>query len=193
MAKSIKNRISINAVENVVKEYDNEVHFNWYDIDVVVNRILPLNEVRAFIDDVVNACFDNETGRYLPEVKEYAIRVNTLSKYANFAMPANDEKQYDFVYKTDAYRRVVQEVDPAQYGSIIEAIEAKIDYLCDTNAKRLEMQFEDLLSSVVEIQDKLNNVFGGVSADDIGKLVGAIGDGVINEEAIVKAVLNKQK
>ena len=101
MAKTKK--ISVNAFQKVMKEtYSPTYTFDWNGIEVTVNKTLSLKDMLEFVDDVVKSCFTEETNRYLPEVKDFVIRVCILEKYANFTMPQNVENQYELVYCTDA-------------------------------------------------------------------------------------------
>lgn len=72
MAKGEK-KVSISAVDNIIGErFLNIVTEQWYDIEVKMRRSLPFTEVLAFVDDVVQSCFQRN-GAYVPEVLDFAI------------------------------------------------------------------------------------------------------------------------
>ena len=100
MAKDIE-RVSINKFEQAVN-VDNittEILLDTQDVEIQIKKTIGLPEMMLFVQEVVEACIDGESGEYLPEAYDFAIRSAVLTHYANFAMPANLEKQYWLVYK----------------------------------------------------------------------------------------------
>ena len=63
------NRISINKLESIVQNNTVTVPMDGNpDIEIIIRRILPLQEVLQFVEDVVSSCIDVETGQYIPEI-----------------------------------------------------------------------------------------------------------------------------
>lgn len=101
MAKADK-KVSIALFDKIAKEqFQNEANIEWHDAQLRVKYALPLKDMLAFVDDVVGSCFHDKLG-YMPEVKDFAIKSNILSRYANFTLPDNLEHRYQLVYVTDA-------------------------------------------------------------------------------------------
>lgn len=192
MAKTKK--ISVNAFQKVMKEtYSPTYTFDWNGIEVTVNKTLPIKDMLEFVDDVVKSCFTEETNRYLPEVKDFVIRVCILEKYANFTMPQNLENQYELVYCTDAVQQVMKYINPEQYNSIITSIENKINNIAQANIEAINQQMNELFNSFDNLQDKLGGLFAGLNSDDITNLTKAIADGGLDNEKLVEVYMNKSR
>lgn len=116
-------RISINKLESTIQDNVTVVHMVDYpEIEITIRRILPLQEVLQFVEDVVSSCIDSDTGRYIPEIQPFVIRSSVLTRYANFTLPKDPEKQYDLIYNTGAYQQVMRNIDRVQYDEILYAI-----------------------------------------------------------------------
>jgi len=189
MAKSIK-KVSIAAMDRVAKEHFPDVVTEyWFDNEVVIKRTLSLAEMLTFVDSVVSNCY-YDVGGYMPEVKDFVIKSNILTKYANFNLPDNLEHCYALVYGTDAVDVVLKHVSQAQLQDILNAIECKIEYLCDSNISAIEQQMREVAASFGDMQKKTEEVFSNIGTEDIEKLVRAINiNGNVDEEKLVNAFL----
>lgn len=192
MAKK-ENRISVNAFEKVANEnFSNTVTKEWFGVEVSIRRTLPLREALMFTEDIVNACFAAD-GAFIPQVMDFAIKDGILTRYANFTMPSNTEKQYELIYTTGAADMVLEEIDREQLDSIIDAADRKIDYLCDANIKEVRTKLEDVLMAFEEMGNSFEKMFDGVTSEDIKNMVSAIGDiGNLDESKIVEAYMKQR-
>ena len=190
MAKN-KKKISVNTFEKVAKEhFGNEVIVDWYGVEVTVTPTISAVEMMNFVDDVVESAFLEALG-YMPEVFDFVVRCNVLTRYANFSLPGNIEKRYELVYGTDAFETVVQKVNPGQYDEIVRAAKEKIEYKLDTSAAAVTRDAERMIDTFGDIQNQFESLFSGLSGDDIKKMVSAIGDKSVDEERLVKAYLEQ--
>lgn len=190
MAKN-KKKISVNTFEKVAKEhFGNEVIVDWYGVEVTVTPTISAVEMMNFVDDVVESAFLEDLG-YMPEVFDFVVRCNVLTRYANFSLPGNIEKRYELVYGTDAFETVVQKVNPGQYDEIVRAAKEKIEYKLDTSAAAVTRDAERMIDTFGDIQNQFESLFSGLSGDDIKKMVSAIGDKSVDEERLVKAYLEQ--
>lgn len=181
-------RISVNAFENVMKEtYEPTEKFNWNGIEVTVKKNLSLNEMLEFVNIVVSTCFSNESNSYMPEVRDFATRICILDKYANFTMPKNIETQYELVYCTDAVEQVLQHVNSNQFNEIELSISKKIDNMSQANIEAVNKQMNELFNEFNNLQNSLASLFDGIENIDIRAFAGAISNGGIDEEKLVKA------
>lgn len=188
MAKGEK-KISISAVDNIIGErFLNVVTEQWYDVEVKMRRSLPFTEVLAFVDDVVQSCFQRN-GAYVPEVLDFAIKSNIISKYTNVSMPDNLEHRYAILYNSDLVDFVCQHINMQQLQEMVNSINRKLAYMCDTNTVSVQNRLNDLISAFEAMQEKTEAMFGDVTPDDMTRLVGAIGDGALTEEKIVEAYM----
>ena len=192
MAKSEK-RISISVMDKIIKErFDNTVTEQWCDIEVRIKKTLSFTEMMEFVNDVVLSCFQ-EDGGFVPEVMDFAIKNNILTKYANFSLPDNLEHRYEIIYKTDAVDMVCSKISGAQLNEIIASINRKVEFLCDSNALMIKRQVNDLISSFNDLQTRTVGMFDGISADDIAKLADVLSSGKLDEGKIVEAYLDKTR
>lgn len=185
-------KISVNAFENVMKEtYEPTVTFDWNGVEVTVKKTLSLREMLELVDGVVKSCFSSETNAYLPEIRDFATKVCILEKYANFTMPSNVEAQYALVYCTDAVERVLEHVNAGQFNDIDYAISKKVDNLAQANIEAVNRQMNELYNSFDNLQNQLVGLFDGVNNADIQAVAGALANGTLDEERLVKAYMNQ--
>lgn len=155
MAKKEK-RISINALEKVCKEnYHETITKEWFGIEVTIKRVLPIDEVLAFVADVVDSSF-LEDGTYVPEVTPFFIRCNVMERYANFNLPEDLSKRYKLVYGCDAFGFVIQHIDTEQFEEIVAAIDAKIDVMCDSDIITMRAKFGEVTTALADLGDQVN-------------------------------------
>ena len=189
MAKTIK-RVSITTLDKIAKEtFNNNVEtFEWYGTDIIIKHSIGLSDVLEFVNNVVESCF-GESGNFIPEVMDFAIKGNILTKYANLTMPENLEHRYDLIYQTDIVDEVCKRINRAQLQEVISSISKKIDYLCSVNASVVQQKLNELVIAFEGMQKQTASLFDNVSNEDIEKLIGAVSGGSISEEKIVEAYM----
>lgn len=189
MAKTIK-RVSITTLDKIAKEtFNNNVEtFEWYGTDIVIKHSIGLSDVLEFVNNVVESCF-GESENFIPEVMDFAIKGNILTKYANLTMPENLEHRYDLIYQTDIVDEVCKRINRAQLQEVISSISKKIDYLCSVNASVVQQKLNELVIAFEGMQKQTASLFDNVSNEDIEKLIGAVSGGSISEEKIVEAYM----
>lgn len=193
MAKKTKKRITINAFERAAEKGIPEiVTIEWAGLNVEIKPTLSLGEMYTFVNGVVSACVDTETGVYNAEVKDFAIKMLVLENYANFTLPKNTEKAYELVYRTDAYFRVKDNINLVQFDEICKAIDTKIEYALKSNVETANRQINEMFSSMEGIQNQLSSLLGEIDGEDIKGLVGAMMNGKLDEEKLMKAYLEAQ-
>lgn len=192
MAKKEK-RISINALEKIAKEqFPESVTEQWFDIEVTIKRSLPLKEMMQFVQEVVDACFTTD-GTFVPEIMDFATKSGILTHYANFTLPDNLEKQYWLIYSTGAVDMVCQHINMVQLQEMIGGINRKIDHMCDTDIVATKAKLNDLYEAFVKMGTEVSELFSGVNADELQKMVGALGNTELSEEKIVSAYIEHMK
>lgn len=192
MAKT--NRISINAFDKIVKEnYNPTTTVEWHGQEIIVKHNLTLKEMMNFVDSVTQTCFSLSTNAYMPEVKDFAIKSNILEKYANFNLPNNLDHRYELIYNSDAVETVLRHIGQQQFNEIIASIDAKIKNLAQSNIEAMNKQMNELYSAFANLQAQMESLFSGVKTDDFNALIGAFGNGGLNEDKLVEAYLAKTK
>lgn len=192
MAKNEK-KISINSLDKIIKEnYNNTTTAEWYGVEVTIKKNLAFKDVLEFVNDVVMSCFQDKGG-FMPEVVDFAIKSNILSRYANFSLPDKLEHRYEIIYCTDAVEFVRQHINAEQLNEITASINKKISYLCNTNIMNIQKQIMELVSSFETMQKKTTDMFANFTPDDMTKILSAFEDGKFSEEKLVEAYLQKTR
>lgn len=192
MAKNEK-KVSINSLDKVIKEnFTNKASVEWHGLEVAIKHNLSFTEMLEFVNDVVMSCFQDD-GDFVPEVMDFAIKSNILSKYANLSLPDKLEHRYEIIYNSDAVDFVCQNINMQQLREITASIDRKISYLCNTNVMNIQKQMMALVSAFEDMQQKTTDMFSNFTPDDLVKIMGAIDDGGLNEEKAVKAYLEQTK
>lgn len=188
MAKKKNSKVSVNSLDAIMKEIGNNTeNVQWRGIDVTITKCLTLDDMLSFVSGVVQSCFNSETNAYLPEVKDFAVRKNALELYANFTLPSNVARQYEIVMRSGAYEMILEHIDTVQFESMMHAIDAKLQNLAEANVQMVFRQFSDVVQAFENLQAQISGTFDGVGAEDIAKLVDAIGENGFSEEKLVQA------
>lgn len=192
MAKGEK-KVSISLFDKIAKEhFRNESTIQWHEAEVRIKHTLSLTEMLSFVNDVTKSCFHDSMG-YMPEVKDFAIKSNILARYANFSLPDNLEHRYQLICSTDAVDAVCDAIDRVQLQEIVNAINSKIQFLCDSKANLIQERIDNVLNIMEEMSDNTKDIFDGLSQDDLKAMMGAITEHGIDEQKIVAAYLEQKK
>lgn len=188
-------RISINKLESVMKENVITVPMRGNeDVNISIRRTLPLKDMMQFVENVVSSCVDAKTATYTPEIKEFAIRSEILTTYANFNLPSNVEKQYELLYCTDVLCQVMEHINNKQLHEIEEAIDARIDHEVKMIETVLAAKTNEMMLRIEAMVEQFESVFGGISGDDFNGVVKKLSEmDAMSEESIAKAVLDVQR
>jgi hypothetical protein len=192
MSKKSEKRISVNQLEKIVGENFKEImEVQWGDIEISIRRSIPLSEVLAFCKEIVDNCFTDD-GEFIPEVMDFVIKHGVLTRYANFRLPENLEKQYWLIYNTEAYEVVIAHINIDQLNEIVGAANRKIKHLCDSDVLAFRAKTRELVELFEGMQKQTENIFTDFSSDDIKTLMSAVDKtGTMSEEKIVEAYINK--
>ena len=133
--KKGQKKISINTFDKIMKDtYAPTETVAWHGVDITIKKTLSLQEMMEFVEAVVQLCFETESGKYIPEIRDFAIKLNTLTKYANFTMPHNITHQYQLIYCTDAFEKVLMNVNPQQFNEMCAAVDRRMAHESQANA-----------------------------------------------------------
>lgn len=188
-------RISVNKLESVVHNDSKAVELYGGDgVSMEIHPVLSLREMMQFVENVVSSCFDADTGRYTPEAKEFAIRANIVTLYANFNLPTSIEKQYDLLYKSYVVSQLMEHIDTEQLKEIREAIDARIEHEVRILESTLASKTQEVINRVNSLAEQMEAIFGdvdGESLSDIVRQFTSMGD--VNSDTIAEAVIKKHK
>lgn len=190
MAKNEK-RVSIGTIDTIMKErFGNTATEQWYDAEVKIKRNISFTKMLTFVNDVVMSCFQQDGG-FMPEVLDFAIKSNILTKYANFSMPDSLEHRYEIIYNTDAVEFVCQHINMGQLNEIVAAINRKLDYMCNSNVAAIQQQLNKVAESFEDVQQQAAKLFDNISPEDIAKITEVISSGELSSGKVVEAYLKQ--
>ena len=163
-------------------------------VEMTIRETLPLREMLQFVADVVASCFEEESGDYIPEMREFAIKAHLLTSYANFHLPANIEKQYQYIYQLEqrlqVSQQIIAQINQAQYREILAAIEERIQYQIATAAQ----QSQAVLSKLSDYLQQSQALFGEMNGADLAALAQNLAAlPQMDETTLVQAVLAAEK
>lgn len=84
-------------------------------------------------------------------------------------------------------------IDGTQLQEIVNAINSKIRFLCDSKATMIQERINDVLDTMEEMRDNTKSVFDGITQDDIKNLMGAIASSGLDEKKLVQAYIEQAK
>lgn len=182
-------------LENVLKENIVVVPMRGNeDVNITIRRTLPLKDMMQFIKNVVSSCVNAKTASYTPEIKEFAIRSEILTTYANFNLPSNVEKQYELLYRTDVLCQVMEHINNKQLHEIEVAIDARIDHEVKMIETVLAAKINEMMLRIEAMVEQFEAAFGGINSDDFNGVVKKLSEmDAMTEESIAKAVLDVQR
>lgn len=191
MANKIK-KISINAFGKAVNSQYEPIHtIEWNGISIVVKHSLTLRDMLEFVNSVVKSCF-GEDGSYMPEVRDFATRNCIIKYYTNISLPSNVEQRYDLLFHSTILDEIIPNIDYSQFDKMMRAIKEKTAHLAQANIEAVTKQMNELCASFENMQKQFSDTFSGVDKDALTGVINALGDGVIDEEKIVQAVINAE-
>lgn len=193
MAKKVK-KVSVSMMDAILKNtYEATETVEWSGTEFVIQKSLEMDEMLNFVDSVVRSCFAASTNEYRPEAKDFAVRVNIMTRYANIAMPNKVEHQYTLAVCSGVVEMIMEHINRAQFNEMMRAIDAKVNNIAAANVEMMNMKFDELVASFQNMQDSVSAMFSGVSSDDIKKIAEGFVGNMPSDEGIVKAYLEQKK
>ena len=186
-------RISINALEKIATEqFTACITEQWHDIEVTIKPSLTLVEMIGFVKDIADMCF-TEDGTYMPEVMDFSIKSGILTRYANFTMPDNIEKQYWLICNTDASDMVCQHINMKQLSEIVSSAKKKIKQLCNTDIVATRAKLNELHDAFSKLGEEFSDTFSGIAQSDIQNAMDVFSKSELTEDKIVSAYMKHMK
>ncbi len=144
---------------------------------IEVKPLLSYPEMLAYVNYVVDACFDDDTGEYKPEIRDFALRFATIELYTNIDLSDEygNDYAYDFLYSIDDLLVDIKEViSQTQFASILEAIDSKISYVVESNVNEMVGKMNDLYNEIYSLVDALEKQFDSIDNEDMKRLIDAM-------------------
>ena len=183
--------ISYEEFKNTITNVD-IVEVEWNGLSVTSQKRLSLPEMLSFVATVSTSCFSDK-GEYRPEIKDFILNCELISRYTNIELPDDTIEKYTMAcLATDLIATIKQEIDTDQYYSICRAIDSKIHHVANANIQAITVKMNEITASFDNLEKTLSKTFSGVDSEMIKKLASSASNGRIDEEKLVKAI-NKEK
>ena len=95
----------------------------WHGNAITVRELLPITELSSFVNSVLNCCYDEKHDVVVPEMMDFAFRINVITSYATVELPDEICNQYAMAYQTDLFDSIVSVINKQQLCAIRDAIE----------------------------------------------------------------------
>lgn len=158
------------------------------DVDVDIKYTIPMAEAFKFSNSVVDLCYSDKDSSYSPEIKDFAIRINLVSRYTNIELPESTEDKYMFLYATDVFDIVRREVNPRQLRSIIYGIDERIEYINDITNSAVQKEMISVINDMERLGTILKETFDSIDKDAINTMASAISSGQFDENKFATEV-----
>ncbi len=171
MAKSKTKKLTFNmlAAEVQSKEPASVTVRGFEDQPLMVQRTLTLNNAIEFVRNTVSMVVDEESGEYLPEVFDFALKLNVLMSYAGIPVPKDFNKAYKVIYESNLYESVMEVINKEQYYILEDAIEDRVKYLRDTFVASAAAQLNKLVQKMDNVMNESTSALGQINSTDFLK------------------------
>ena len=187
-------KVSIRAIEEASDDKSkNAVSIDFNGLEITVKRMLHFYDMMRFVRDVVSGCFAEDTGRYMPEILPFMMRLCVIAYYTNVNIPQSVEKQYDFVYSTGLYEAIIEHIDRTQFDDIEYSIRQSISHAADANINAIHTQFVSIQDGLNSLVSQIKDTFGEIDTGDIENIISAITENGIDEGRLMRAYINSKK
>ena len=178
-------------VQDIIPKKDEErfAVVDWNGKKLKVKYAISPGEIFEVVAKVVDAAF-REDGTYTPEFVNLFIKCCIIDKYTNIEIPTDIDEGGYLIYETDLFDIVKEHASDVQLGDIYDAVERKVGFELHTRTKRVEDEIAVLEKTLDEMQTVFGPVLDGVSKEDISGLIDVMAHGKIDEEKLVKAVMD---
>ena len=190
MSEEIK-RITVEDLYKVVEDVCMPVaYLNWNGLELAVKRNILLEDVIEFVTSVTSLCFEEETNRYMPEVKDFGIRAYLIDYYTNVDLPEDTGEKYSLLYETDLVQTVLNSIDMQQFNDIVRSIEESVSYIAKSNIDAVMKQIQEVSNLIEKFGSVFQESFGDLSQEDLAKVIGSITENDIDEEKLIQAYMS---
>lgn len=184
-------KITISSLRKAIDANTTETtEIEWGGVNISVKNLLPWSEFKTLISNIVEACFDDESGEYDASMVDPAMRLGVLEMYTNLPMSTDGNENYKIAYCPGLYDKVVHAINEGQYFALHSATADEIKRRVDVNKNMIERKVDEAYTMISAMQEQLKDIFGGIEGGDMAKMLNAIADGRFDEQKLAKAVVD---
>lgn len=164
-------------VEGLGEYYSPTTVVHWNGIDITVKKALSVEETMQFVHNVTDMCF-SEDGEYHPEIMDFAIRCEIMTRYANFDLPNDISKRHWMVYASDVVEVIGSHINIEQFSQIRESILRKLSYMCNSDVVATRAKWDEVYTVIKRLEEQFTEMLGGISEENVKTAISALNDGV---------------
>lgn len=164
----------------------------WGKKNITVKKTIGLTEMLSFVDNVVNGCFEKESGAYMPEVFTFAVYKGLIDYWTDYKLPSDVQKMFDLLFGTDLVEKVLCEVDETQYKGAVDSAKEKCRHLADMLIDGISERVEEMLNGIKELVSLAESAGEMINSESVEKIAQAVGEFGIDEAKVVKAVFDER-
>lgn len=161
---------------------------------IEVRPLLPMDEMWDVVDEMVEYCIPTvNTGTadepkeevvFMPENRDFALRRVVASHYGNMRLPEDSAKQYELLYCTNVFQRIVGLICQDQLREICTAVDRKVEYRKESMLS-LTTALRELFGQFIGITDKL----GDIDPEAVQKALGYLTDTKAAGQQVIEQAL----
>lgn len=148
-------KVSINAWEKLLPNPNDEqtitVHSEYAEdtIEVSVKRFINTEDYMDFVKIVTEACFDMNTGDYIPQAYDVAFKVQLIQQFTNLNFGKSVDRLYALASHTDIIKRIYEVVGISLIVRMQEDITRSITWEIDRRMK--SSKADELYDALIEL------------------------------------------
>lgn len=184
-----KNKISVNTLEKYCDHLNltpQEIQMPYGEgetLSFTVKPLLSMDESIRFIEDVVRECIMADDMLIIPLARDFIVKRNLMTYYANFTMPESQSKTYDFVMAaTGIIAVILDNIDLEQFNMIRQSIDERIAFEERKMIAEQQSNVRQITENVSEFVSKMSGLFDGIDAEQMGDFVTSMGKMAQNTE-----------
>ena len=176
----------------VIKDTEQTTTIDYCGMKIQVKNYLFPADMFGFVSDVVSLCFDEDTGAYHPEVKDFAIRCETIEKYTGIKLPDDMDERCRLAYESKLVDAIEDVADFKQMNAIHIAINSALQHKASQSIEQLNLRMGAIASAFEELENKLTDMFSGVDTGDLAKLTQVVANGGFDEGRLVDEFVKRR-
>lgn len=192
-------KVSVNALEKVFKEVPNESECDFFGVKVKIKSTISWTQLSAMVQDIVMNCYSSD-GSYFPEAIMFSTDSHIIEAYTNVRLPSNVNMKADWVYKSPGgvdgvcLAELAREyIDKKQLRMIDIAVRERIDYKNAMVTSEEKAELKHALDSMEEMRRHIDDIFSGVTSEDVHGVIASVANGGISESKLVDALIESKK
>lgn len=100
---------------------DSPTPVSWRGRVFHVRPIIDPQDMIGMVNDILAFCYKEDGNSIVPEMLDYAVRLNVILRFTDIMPPKDSVACYKFLYLTDIYETALKHISKGQLNSITDA------------------------------------------------------------------------